>query len=105
AETRGDEAILRYSHLYGSRLVPYGINLDLEEAAGIDWIGLYDEWKDDLQERTKARIAALEKDGPPLQPTFRTRFGGRTGAPRWGPDGSLYYIEASEHRRPHVRRY
>lgn len=104
AATRGDEAILRYSHTYGTSVVPWAMNVDLRQAADTDFLELYDEWVADLRARYAAQRAAIEASGPLTVPAIRTFHGERTMAPRWGADGALYYVEASADRLPWLRR-
>jgi len=105
ARTRGDEALLRYSHEYASNVIPWSMNLDLSRAAGVDWIALYAEWCEALRAHYAAQRAAIEEAAPITAPHLRTRRGERTMAPRWSPDGrSLYYVEATADRLPWLRR-
>ena len=104
ASTRGEEALARYSHRYGSSVVPYGLNLALADAADVDFVTAWKEWRLVLETRYQAQAAAIRAQGPVTEPERRTRFGERTGQPRFGPDGALYYLESGPDRRPRVRR-
>lgn len=104
ALTRGDEAILRYSHAYASNLIPHSMNVDLADAAGVDWLSLYDEWQASLRERYRLQLEAIRARGPITEPKLRTSWGETTGSPRWSPDGRrLFYVENSPDRRPWLR--
>lgn len=109
AETRGDEAIAAYVKGYGRSLVPYDLNLSLHEAAGIDWISLYDEWTAALGEKYRAQAEAIRARGAITAPAVATTRGFLTRGPRWArgseeaPGRLLYYVEASPDRRPHLR--
>ncbi len=105
AATRGDEVLLRYSHEYGGNFIPWSTNVDLRTAAEVDWIELYDEWARSLRVRYASQAEAIEKAAPLTEPKLRTRHGERTMGPRWAQDGrSIFYVEASAHRRPWLRR-
>lgn len=104
AATRGDEALRAYSHTYGSSLIPWSMNLDLATSAGVSWLDLYEEWVSDLKEQVAAEKEIVEARGSITTPRLRSRHGEQTGAPRWSADGkTLYYIEATAHRRPWLR--
>jgi hypothetical protein len=104
ATTRGDEAIAAYVRSYGRSVIPYDLNLSLHEAAGVDWIELYDEWTGAIRDAYGRQAAAIRARGPLTVPAVATRWGERTGAPRWAPSGrEVDFVEASPDRRPRLR--
>lgn len=104
AATRGDEVLRRYSEEYGGNLIPWAMNVDLRRVAEIDWIALYEEWKEQIRRQYRDQAEAIRARGPITEPALRSRFGERTMGPRWSRDGStLFYVEATADRRPWLR--
>lgn len=105
ASSRGDEVIRGYSERYGSSVLPYLIEPHLEASAQAPFSVLWEEWKETTRLKYMGQAQVVELRGPVTEPTWRTSWGARTGAPRWTPDGTgLLYVEASEDRRPRLRR-
>lgn len=104
AATHGDEVIRAFIHGYGGRLIPYFVDYEMEAASGSTLTSLWNEWVQSIHERYERQLALVEERGPLTEPVLRTHLGDRTGAPRWGEGGLLYYVEATAHRRPALRR-
>ncbi len=104
AETRGDEAVQAYIHAYGRNLIPYFIDHDLRQSAGVDFNDLWEEWVDALRLRYREQMEVIRSRGPITEPRLRTSFGEQTGAPRFSHEGNrLYYVESTSHGRPRLR--
>src|SRR5207248_261283 len=54
ARTHGEEALAKITKDYGSRIIPYGLNLVAEHATGRSFVELWEDWKEDEERRTLA---------------------------------------------------
>lgn len=106
AASRGDESIRAYSTSYGSSLVPYLLDPHWKKSTKRSLGALWKEWEAATRLRYQGQAKAVELQGEVTEPTWRSQHGARTGQPRFSRDGkTLYYLEASEDRRPHLRAY
>lgn len=104
AASHGDEALRAYSASYGSTLLPYLLDPHWKKSTERSLGSLWEDWVAASRLRYQGQARAVELRGAVTEPAWRSRFGGNTGAPRFSRDGqTLFYLEASEDRRPHLR--
>lgn len=104
AETRGDESLRAYSQSYGSSVLPYLLDPHWKKSTESSLGALWEEWVAYARLRYEGQAKAVELRGEVTEPAWSSSFGARTGQPRFSRDGrTLYYLEASEDRRPHLR--
>ncbi|HET6346640.1 MAG TPA: hypothetical protein VFH51_17030, partial [Myxococcota bacterium] len=93
ARTHGEASVRALVHDYGSRLVPFALNLSALQSTGADYDTHYARFLEELRERYEAQrervVAAGVRQGEPL-----TTRGQGVGPARARPDGSLVYVEA-----------
>ena len=104
AETFGDEALRTYGQSYGSSLLPYLLDPHWRRSTERSLASLWKEWVEVTRLRYQGQAQAIALQGPITEPAWTSNFGASTGSPRFSRDGTeLFYLEASEDRRPHLR--
>src|SRR5690606_14957288 len=104
AESRGDEALRTYGRPYGSSLLPYLLDPHWKKSTDRSLASLWEEWVEVSRLRYQGQAQAVALRGPVTEAAWTSRFGANTGTPRFARDGrTLFYLEASEIRRPHLR--
>lgn len=104
AESRGDEALRTYGRSYGSSLLPYLLDPHWKKSTDRSLASLWEEWVEVSRLRYQGQAQAVALRGPVTEAAWTSRFGANTGTPRFARDGrTLFYLEASEIRRPHLR--
>lgn len=106
----GKDKLAELSHIYGSRLVPWGINRALREVIGIDFDQLEVEYQDYLERRFFAEARKLRARG--LRQGRRLTFtpsagasGAHTRFPVWAPDDDhIYFFDDDGHQQAGIRR-
>ncbi len=84
ARHHGADALTRFNHLYGSRLIPWSMNQAMRELVGASFDTLWQRFVAESQGRAMAeRVAVMARGRTPL--TWLTRGGGSTKYPRLGP--------------------
>jgi len=91
AETRGWDAMREFIHVYGRRVLPYGINVSARQTLGDDFQSLWQEWNTAALGEAVAAALVTRIDGQTTLGRFTTR-GHRTtyvtvdrgtGRPAW----------------------
>lgn len=106
----GREKLAELSHIYGGRLIPFGINRAVEEVIGVDFDQLWKEYKIDTERRFGAQIRQIRARG--VRQGRRLTFsvsnspsGAHTRFPRWSAgDDWVYFYEDDGHRQPGIYR-
>lgn len=106
----GRDKLAELSHIYGSRLVPWGINRALREVIGVDYDQLYEEFQLELERRFFAQARQIRARG--LRQGRRLTFtassgssGAHTRYPVWGPDDRhIYFYDDDGHQQAGIRR-
>ena len=106
----GMDKLAELSHLYGSRLVPWGINRALQDVIGVDFDQVYAEFQTELERRFFAEARMIRARG--LRQGRRLTFTSSAGAsgahtryPVWGPDDRhIYFYDDDGHRQAGIRK-
>lgn len=106
----GADKLAEMSHLYGGRLVPWGINRALREVIGVDFETLEREYQTHLERRFYAEARRIRARG--LRQGRRLTFtasagssGAHTRFPVWSPDDQhIYFFDDDGHRQAGIRR-
>jgi Tol biopolymer transport system component len=106
----GMDKLAELSHVYGSRLVPWGINRALKDVIGVDFDQVYEECQTSLERRFYAEARLIRARG--LRQGRRLTFTSSAGAsgshtryPVWSPDDQhLYFYDDDGHRQAGIRR-
>ncbi len=106
----GLDKLAELSHIYGSRLVPWGINRALEDVIGVGFDQVYEEFQTDLERRFYAEARLIRARG--LRQGRRLTFTSSAGAsgahtryPVWAPDDRhIYFYDDDGHRQSGIRR-
>lgn len=103
AQSHGQEALARYSHDYGGRLVPFALNISSRASMGESFQDLYQRWR--LAEEAKLQSELDEIRSREVTGFTRvTRLGNDTSFARFLPDRSrVVYLERSADRPPELR--
>ncbi len=106
----GRDKLAELSHIYGGRIVPWGINRALKEVIGIDFDQAWVEFQADAEQRFLAQARQIRARGlrQGRRLTFTTASassGQHTRYPVWSPDDEwLYFYEDDGHRQAGIRR-
>jgi len=93
AKTFGSDKLAEVSLRYGSRLVPYGLNIVAREVFGRDYPTLWEEWLTEERAAALAVFDRVQREGAtPLECV--TGLADELGPPRIGPDGTLAIVES-----------
>ncbi|MEX1362088.1 MAG: DPP IV N-terminal domain-containing protein, partial [Nannocystaceae bacterium] len=100
----GPDKLRELSHLYGGRIVPFGINRAIQDVLGIDFQQLWKEFQDDTTRRFQAQARRIRSRG--LRQGRRLTFSGETTRyPYWSPDDEyVYFFKADGHREEGIKR-
>lgn len=100
----GVDKIRELSHVYGSSIIPYGINKAIAKVTGVTFYQLWREFKRDVELRVHAQARRIRARG--LRQGRRMTFGGeRTRYPTWHPsDRYIYFYKDDGHRREGIKR-
>lgn len=100
----GRDKLAELSHLYGGRVIPYGINRAAEDIYGVDFYTLWDEFKRDTTRRFRAQARRIRARG--LRQGVRlTMAGESTRYPVWSPDDDwIYFYRNDGHREEGLKR-
>ncbi|PRP92653.1 translocation protein TolB [Enhygromyxa salina] len=106
----GKDKLAELSHVYGSRLVPWGINRALKDVIGVDFDQVYEEFQTDLEHRFFAEARQIRARG--LRQGRRLTFtvsagasGAHTRYPVWAPDDRhIYFFDDTGHKQSGIRR-
>lgn len=94
AARHGEAALARISLEYGSRIVPYGLNIVARHATGESFVELWDAWRREEEVATEALLARIGREGGPVEgrpvplPTTEVYH------PRFSATGDLVVLEA-----------
>ncbi len=84
AETRGEDFFRKFSHLYGTRVLPYSMNNTAREILGEDFVTLYRQWQDSAAAAYEAQVRQIRQEGvTPIEPV--TDHGQTANSPRLRP--------------------
>jgi len=96
-------ALRDLSHDFGSRIVPFALNLSAERVLGESYLQLYDQYAAAERRRAEEAQARIRAEGETAVEPL-TGLGEWTRTPRWSPDGrTLYYTNVGPDRLPEVR--
>lgn len=106
----GRDKLAELSHIYGARVVPWGINRALKDVIGIDFDQLEAEYQLHLERRFYAQARQIRARG--LRQGRRLTFtsgsgssGAHTRYPVWGPgDEWIYFYDDTGHKQAGIRR-
>jgi hypothetical protein len=100
----GREKLAELSHLYGGRLIPFGINRAIKDVLGVDFDRLWAEFQRDTERRFKAQARRIRSRG--LRQGVRMTYSGQTTRyPMWSPDDEyVYFYKADSHREEGLKR-
>ncbi|MCA9600510.1 MAG: PD40 domain-containing protein, partial [Myxococcales bacterium] len=90
AETHGREALTAISHDYGEDLIPYALNRTAKRATGKTYVELYADFRAELEEKSRALVARIEREGR-VEGRRLTTEGEYARSPRFLPDGRIAY--------------
>ncbi len=100
----GEDKLAELSHLYGGRVVPYGINRAAEDVYGVDFYTLWEEFRRDTVRRFKAQARRIRARGL-RQGVRMTLAGESTRYPVWSRDDAyVYFYQADGHREEGLKR-
>jgi hypothetical protein len=99
----GQDKLAEMSHIYGGRLMPFGINRAVEDVIGVDFEQLWSEFSEDLDRRFHAQARQIRGRG--LRQGRRLTFnisnssgGGATRKPFWSSDDEwIYFYDDDSH--------
>jgi hypothetical protein len=99
----GEQALSDLSHHMGGMVVPWTLNVVARRELGIDYVTLWDQWKQEVISGARSRLARLEAEG--LTPYLKlTRRGQHQRRPRVSPgSGQVLYYSAPTNRWPALR--
>jgi hypothetical protein len=99
----GDDTARRMSWASGSATVPFGVNRQLQAAAGQTFDGLYPAWRRHLRDRASLQLEAHERRRPRVGRRLSV-VGEYVRNPRYTPDGrELYFTENDGASRDAIR--
>ncbi|HWE26303.1 MAG TPA: BamA/TamA family outer membrane protein [Myxococcales bacterium] len=103
----GDEyglgALRELSHDYGSRFVPFALNLSGDRVLGKSYLDLYEEFRAAEEKKARTLQADVRAEGE-TRVELLTRLGELTHSPRWSTDSAtLYYLNVGPDRLPQIR--
>ncbi|MCA9653130.1 MAG: PD40 domain-containing protein [Myxococcales bacterium] len=100
----GRDKLTELSHLYGGRIVPFGINRAVRDVLGVDFEQLWKEFQEDTKRRFQAQARRIRSRG--LRQGRRLTFSGETTRyPFWSPDDQyVYFFKADGHREEGIKR-
>ncbi|KIG13539.1 tolB protein precursor protein [Enhygromyxa salina] len=106
----GKDKLAELSHIYGSRIVPWGINRALKDVIGVDFDQVYEEFHTDLERRFFAEARQIRARG--LRQGRRLTFtsssgssGAHTRYPVWAPDDQhIYFYDDTGQVQAGIRR-
>ncbi len=106
----GRDKLAELGHLYGSRVIPLGLNRVLEDVIGADFLQVWEEFRRSAYRRFHAQARQIRARG--LRQGRRITFstadsagGGHTRFPTWAyDDASLYFYEDTGHVSGGIRR-
>lgn len=100
----GADKLRELSHIYGTQLVPFGINRAVQEVLGVDFQRLWKEFQDDTTRRFTAQARRIRSRG--LRQGRRLTFSGEsTRYPFWSPDDEqIYFYKSDGHREEGIKR-
>ncbi|MBI3183824.1 MAG: PD40 domain-containing protein [Myxococcales bacterium] len=103
AERIGEERLANFFSNYGSRLVPFALNVVAAQELGVDFATLFGDWQAALAERYRVQARDIEARGA-TRYSVLTRSGEETGNPRFSHDGTrIFYLEGGPDRRASIR--
>ncbi|MFT7579445.1 MAG: Tol biopolymer transport system component, partial [Myxococcota bacterium] len=92
-----DQAVARFSHSYGRRIIPYSLNTVARRTTGKTLVDWYDDLLADIRLRAKQVTKRVTAAGV-LEGTPVTRTGERSILPRFSRDGRyLLWVETDGH--------
>jgi Tol biopolymer transport system component len=106
----GKDKLAELSHIYGGRLVPWGINRALKDVIGVDFDQVYEEFQTEMERRFYAEARLIRARG--LRQGRRLTFnasnassGAHARYPVFSPDDEhIYFFEDDGHRQAGIRR-
>lgn len=100
----GADKLRELSHVYGGRIVPFGINRAVRDVLGVDFQQLWKEFHEDTRRRFQAQARRIRSRG--LRQGRRLTFSGEaTRYPFWSADDEwIYFFEAEGHREEGIKR-
>lgn len=100
----GMDKLRELSHLYGGRIVPFGINRAVRDVLGVDFQQLWKEFQEDTTRRFRAQARRIRSRG--LRQGRRLTFSGEsTRYPFWSPDDEhVYFFKSDGHREEGIKR-
>ncbi len=99
----GAGALRDLSHDYGSRPIPFGLNLSAEKILGKSYLTLYEEFQREEVERALDVVEDVREQGETRIERL-TALGERTRSPRFSHDGTrVYYASQGADRLPELR--
>lgn len=106
----GHDKLAELSHIYGGRLLPFGINRALQDVIGIGFDELWEEFRQDTTRRFESQIRQIRARG--LRQGRRLTFtasnlssGQHTRYPAWSPDDQwIYFYDDDGHEDAGIRR-
>jgi Tol biopolymer transport system component len=100
----GRDKLAELSHLYGGRIVPFGINRAAQDVFGVDFYTLWDEFKRDTTRRFRAQARRIRSRGL-RQGVRMTMAGESTRYPVWSADDDwIYFYRNDGHREEGLKR-
>lgn len=92
----GEEALTQISLDYGSRIIPYALNVVADQVTGKTYLELWDEWRAEEEQKTLAVLERVRAEGL----RDGDRFPNPSDAeeiyhPTFGPNGELAFFAAS----------
>jgi Tol biopolymer transport system component len=99
----GDDALREMSHTAGDWPIPFALNRQIAKVTGKPFTELYGDWKGYLRDRYGMQEMAAERRGL-VEGKRLTTTGELNFWPQYSADGkSIYWVQSSGRRRPHVR--
>jgi hypothetical protein len=101
ASQYGDDKLRELSHVYGGRLIPFGINRALKDVIGVGYDELWGDFRAHMTRRFQTQARAIRSRG--LRQGRRLTFftaaqssGQHVRYPAWSPDGQWLYFYADD---------
>lgn len=101
AERYGTEKIAKLVEQYSNNLLPFAINTNSQQVLGKNLPTLWDEFKNDLQEKFSAEINDIKQAGLIVGDPL-THSGYFTRSPQIMPNGDIYFLENDARTEPRL---